>query len=480
MPGFRRVSRGSGTAGTWADMSSRDGRLPNIFREPTPHYSSGSEDDAGSESSMASPTVHMGGGAGPEEPEHLPNTHNTLQWIEYLRQKDEQKTNDVNALDQECQALRATIDQQNAEIVSQNTRIGQLSTENRQLRNQIAALARVPPPPPAAPAAPTPRIKLAPPPKFDGKDKNRAEEFRTSCDMYWRTCYPTAPRNDSVTFIISYLEGFARESIQTALNLDTAGTRIAWLHDIDLFWAEFIRRFGNPYKTQEYRAKMEKLHQTSDVGHYLQEFEMYTTALNYGDEALRDRFYSGLKNEIKEAMFTGQFDPHETGRTAQQVITKALAVKNFLASKPKLIPRPSNTPPTTSTTTTRDTLKTGDKVYMIGRRAAPNIRWNNGTTTQVPFGALRRDTRPANPPIIPPVTAPAPPPKPTPGPSKGPVPMELDGRGASRSQCYVCKGYGHYARECPSKPLSGHEAKVEELLIDFNSDEEGKGETRAD
>ncbi|CUA72046.1 Transposon Tf2-11 polyprotein [Rhizoctonia solani] len=272
--------------------------------------------------------------------------------------------------------------------------------------------------------------------------------------MYWRTCYPTAPANDEITFVISYLEGFARESIQTALNIETTGTRIAWLHDIDLFWAEFNRRFGNPYKAQEYRAKMEKLHQTSDVIHYLQEFKMYATALNYGDKALRDRFYNGLKAEIKEAMFTGQFDPHEARRTTQQVVTKALAVENFLASQPKNTPHaPTTTTTTTPSSTTRDTLKSGDKVYMIGidgkaqkgtitligqnaqGRATPNIRWNNRTTTQVPFATIRRDTRPTNPPITPPAATSTP--KTAPGPSKGLVPMELDGRGINQSQCYV-------------------------------------------
>ena len=47
---------------------------------------------------------------------------------------------------------------------------------------------------------------------------------------------------------------------------------------------------------------------------------------------------------------------------------------------------------------------------------------------------------------------------------KGPGPMELDGQNRlANITCNQCGGKGHLAKDCPLKPLSGYEAKIEEV-----------------
>ena len=46
--------------------------------------------------------------------------------------------------------------------------------------------------------------------------------------------------------------------------------------------------------------------------------------------------------------------------------------------------------------------------------------------------------------------------------------MDLDGAGKGKAgiTCNRCGGKGHFARDCPSKPMSGFEAKVEPIELD--------------
>ena len=93
----------------------------------------------------------------------------------------------------------------------------------------------------------------------------------------------------------------------------------------------------------------------------------------------------------------------------------------------------------------------------------PIVKWNGVDKTEgVAFRELKKDERP--------IFGGNTPAKPDP---KGPGPMDLDGRGFANATCYHCGGKGHLAHVCPSKPLLGNEAKVEELKSD--DEESGKG-----
>ena len=151
------------------------------------------------------------------------------------------------------------------------------------------------------------------------------------------------------------------------------------------------------------------------------------------------------------------------------------------ASKPSMSSHQTNAPSTNSTST-RVRFNPGDHVYRIkdgpaqkgkieaiGRvnnMTTPIIKWNGVEKTEtVPFRELKKDNRP--------IFGGNTPAKPDP---KGPGPMDLDGKGFANNICYHCGGKGHMARVCPSKPISGNEAKIEELKSDDKESGKGKGQ----
>ncbi|KAG8749110.1 hypothetical protein FRC12_013568 [Ceratobasidium sp. 428] len=128
----------------------------------------------------------------------------------------------------------------------------------------------------------------------------------------------------------------------------------------------------------------------------------------------------------------------------------------------------------------QDKLAKGDNVYMYGQdgrtvkgkiidiskglddKNVPTVQWQgNHGTSQLPFPALKQDTCASNTSNT--GTNGIPPPPPTRD-TRGPGPMDLDanGKGKGFLYCNNCKGKGHFAKDCPSKPMSGFAAEVEE------------------
>jgi hypothetical protein len=262
------------------------------------------------------------------------------------------------------------------------------------------------------------------------------------------------------------------------------GRIVPFLHSIDLFWGEFKGRYGVVNRDENNRVNLKNLKQKGSVQEYLSLFETYSATLNYNDQALRDMFYDGLSEEIINDIISQDFDP-AGNTTLHQLAERALKI-----DKRRRPSKKASTPSTTSSArnnnvsfasntsnATREQLKKGDKVYMIGTdgrakkgiiadigknlrgKSVPNVKWNGeSSNVQVPFQNLRLDTRPT---LATPLAR-----------GSGPGPMELDAnKGKATLSCHVCGGKGHFTRECPSRNVSGHEARIEEVESD-SSDEE--------
>ncbi|QRW03988.1 Retrotransposon gag protein [Ceratobasidium sp. AG-Ba] len=227
------------------------------------------------------------------------------------------------------------------------------------------------PQPPAPPAqTSTQRIKLAKPEKFDGK-KEKSIAFKVSLMQYLRTTYPGTLEEDKIAFILSYLDSKAVEWIEPHIEFDMLHRPVAWLHDGNLFWAEFEKRFGEIDRSTKALKELKTLCQKKSVQDYVTEFQTLATHVNYDDMAIRDMFYKGLKDEIKMAMLSQMFNVKDDTTSGQMVVDCALLIDQHLEQfAGRTIFENKNTSssnkPAASTNTGCEKLSVGNAVYMIG------------------------------------------------------------------------------------------------------------------
>ncbi|KAG8792547.1 hypothetical protein FRC12_005698 [Ceratobasidium sp. 428] len=170
-------------------------------------------------------------------------------------------------------------------------------------------------------------IKLAKPDKFDGKDKSKSKAFRVAITQYLRAVYPYATVDEQILFIISYLEGAALDWLQPFQEADIdPRSPVAFLHNLQSFWSEFDKRFGEINWAENYRQKFHKIKQKKSVQDFVTEFQTYSQILGYGDTVLRDLFYDKLPDYIKDAMLNQGYDPYAATTTLQNVIDRALYI----------------------------------------------------------------------------------------------------------------------------------------------------------
>ncbi|QRV84686.1 Retrotransposon gag protein [Ceratobasidium sp. AG-Ba] len=224
--------------------------------------------------------------------------------------------------------------------------------------------------------ASTVKIKMAAPNKFDGTKREEAVAFRIACSRYIATNMPAHTDEQKIAFITSYLEGTASEWVnafeeQRYIN----NVAVPWLSDLAQFWTEFGRRYGDVNRSENHRALLRKLKQNKTVQEYVTQFNLYASGLGYNDAALRDQFYDGLSDEIRNSMIAQNYDP--TTHSATEVADRALEIDRHLISfggkKSSNAPanKSSNSSTKTSVTTsnnpsTQERFSRNDRVYMIG------------------------------------------------------------------------------------------------------------------
>ncbi|KAG8725229.1 hypothetical protein FRC12_003104 [Ceratobasidium sp. 428] len=357
---------------------------------------------------------------------------------------------------------------------------------------QLTGVNRPAPPPPTIQTSTTRTsggIKLAKPDKFDGKDKSKSKAFRVAITQYLRAVYPHATVDEQILFIISYLEGAALDWLQPFQEADIdPRLPVTFLHNLQSFWSVFDKQFGEINWAENHRQKFHRIKQKKSVQDFVTGFQTYSQILGYGDTVLQDLIYDKLSDYIKDAMLNQGYDPYAPTTTLQNVMDRALYIDARIdAYKPtKRSNQLSSNQRTTgpSNSNQQDKLAKGDNVYMYGQdrrtvkgkiidiskgpdgKNVPTVQWQgNRGTSQMPFPALKQDTRTGNTGNI--GTNRVPPPPPTRD-TRGPGPMDLDAnsKGKGSMYCNNCKGKGHFAKDCPSKPMSGFAVEVEEPKSD--------------
>ncbi|QRW13670.1 Retrotransposon gag protein [Ceratobasidium sp. AG-Ba] len=331
---------------------------------------------------------------------------------------------------------------------------------------------------------PSTKIKMAAPNKFDGTKREDAIAFRIACSRYIATNMPSHTDEQKIAFITSYLEGTASEWVNAFEEQQYINNiNVPWLSDLAQFWTEFSQRYGDVNRSENHRALLRKLRQNKTVQEYVTQFNLYAAGLGYNDAALRDQFYDGLSDEIRNSMIAQNYDP--TTHNLAHVAGRALDIDRHLISFGGKKTSNSSTSKTSSvaktatatSSSTQERFSKNDRVYMIGTdgrakkgkitrigpglggRIQPTVQWDGDSNeVKLQFRDLKKDTKPAT----------APPPK------RDPDAMDLDnaGKGKKAVICNKCGGKGHWANQCPSKDISGYEAFVEDP--DTSDEESGK------
>ncbi|CCO35396.1 hypothetical protein BN14_09514 [Rhizoctonia solani AG-1 IB] len=212
-----------------------------------------------------------------------------------------------------------------------------------------------------------------------------------ACTSYLDSKGTGVAEGDQINWVCQYLEGAALEWIQPYRErFFIKKEPVPFLEDTQAFWAEFSKHFVDNNRDEKYRLKWNNLKQTKSVQEYIKDFQQYSVVLNYSDAILRDKFYDGLKKEIKDMMLSTMFN--WCNSSAQQVYDKAEEIDNHLEAYKSTTPshstshssstasstaRTSNsTPSSSSASGPRTRLSIGDPVYMIDpttRRAKKGV-----------------------------------------------------------------------------------------------------------
>ena len=149
------------------------------------------------------------------------------------------------------------------------------------------------------------------PDTFDGSDPRKLRFFITRCRLHFRS-RPEAFEDDSskVMFALSYLKGTAFEYFKPALS-GVSEDDMDWLEDWDAFVDILETQFG-PYDAvgdAENDIMTLKMRDNQRISEFIVKFNSLQTRLDWGDSALRHRFYLGLPARLKDEICRGDGKP---------------------------------------------------------------------------------------------------------------------------------------------------------------------------
>ncbi|TQW01355.1 gag protein [Cordyceps javanica] len=153
------------------------------------------------------------------------------------------------------------------------------------------------------------RPKFPKPEPYDGY-KGDVRNFLTQAQAYLRVNEDTlTTAEDRILCIGNLLTGKAMEWWEPSLRAylkhgNEAGAEVVHIFsDYETFEDRLLNAFGNPDEHKEATRQLTRLRQTGSAAHFAREFKRIAAKLNWGQEALIEIFYQGLKEEVKDDIY---------------------------------------------------------------------------------------------------------------------------------------------------------------------------------
>ena len=232
---------------------------------------------------------------------------------------------DNNDLKQELDGVKAMI-KELAEQVKGFANAAKVETAFADLSNKVGALKFKD----ASPQREKHHLRVAKPPKFDGTKREELQGFLTQLRSYFKFNHFNDAA-DKVLFAATYLEGRALEWFEPTQRDYLENTEderqketLTIFESFANFEDAITKVFGVYDKRSQAESKLNKLRQLKSAAVYASEFRQQAFRVQWGSDALKRRFYDGLKDDVKDELIKEERDT----LTLDAYMARAIAIDN--------------------------------------------------------------------------------------------------------------------------------------------------------
>ena len=146
------------------------------------------------------------------------------------------------------------------------------------------------------------------PEPYDGKDRSKCQTFISQVKLYISGNAEIFPNEEAkVLFAATYLRDKAFTWFEPRMNKPEDPN----LHNFELFCQSLLHSLGDPELKKTMMRRLKGLKQTSSVANYRTEFESVAQYLTIGEDALKEYFYDGLRDSVKDVIadLPADFEP---------------------------------------------------------------------------------------------------------------------------------------------------------------------------
>jgi len=214
-------------------------------------------------------------------------------------------TEDLNVMnDQDVEDLNTPVTITKGELAQLSLAFNSckdMAEQVQSLATEIAQLRLLPPTEPRTTAIPVPKI-LQPDP-FTG-DRLELDTYLVRCQHVFLT-QPSLflTEQQKVLYAASYLKGTAYSWMKPLVQEYAKGLIVpVEFTSFQQYSESLTRMYGDPDIVKSITREMNALGQTSSVSAYASEFRRLQAYIAWNDQALFDRFYNGLRDNVKDGL----------------------------------------------------------------------------------------------------------------------------------------------------------------------------------